>query len=307
MEDTEIITEIPAISLQPAKIYVHHYDKNTKEYLYREEAEIDKQATKRLGYNVPLLPAYSTLKLVPEYGENEIPVYSSHTEQKTITEQVPVYDEETGEILSYEEQEKSVDILVEEWTVKPDYRKNFYKVDDNLNVLPIDTIGVQEGFYVVDKSTGDLIKENPDKYKISDENVIAKTDEEYSQEQAEKERQRLNLLNLTKADVLLALYQDKGITPEDIKTMLKDNVPALIKFDYASSYYRGDEVVNALGLALGYSTEEMDYLFENKTFPPKVEEPADTDSDNDSDTDIDSDTDTDLDSDTDNEESEVVE
>lgn len=133
------------------------------------------------------------------------------------------------------------------------------------------------------------------------------TDEEQSQQQ----RARLDMLNLTKADVLLALYEDKGITPEDIKTMLKDNVPALIKFDYASSYYRGDEVVNALGLALGYSTEEMDYLFENKTFPPKVEEPADTDSDSDadldSDTDIDSDTDTDLDSDTDNEESEVVE
>lgn len=303
----EIIEEIPLTPLEPAKIYVHHYDKNTKEYLYKEEAEIDKQATKRIGYNVPLLPAYSTLKLVPEFGENEIPVYSSHTEQQTTTEQIPVYDEETGEIISYQEQEKITDVLIEEWTLKPDYRKNFYKVDDKLNVLPIDTIGQQEGYYLVDKATGDLIKENPDKYKISDENVIAKTDEEYSQEQAEKERQRLNLLNLTKADVLLALYQDKGITPEDIKTMLKDNVPALIKFDYASSYYRGDEVVNALGLALGYSTEEMDYLFENKTFPPKVEEPADTDSDNDSDTDIDSDTDTDLDSDTDNEESEVVE
>ena len=107
--------------------------------------------------------------------------------------------------------------------------------------------------------------------------------EEYKQEQAQKERLRLNMLNLTKADVLLALYQDKGITPEDIKTMLKDNVPALIKFDYASSYYRGDEVVNALGLALGYSTEEMDYLFENKAFPPKPEVPADT---NDTDTDV---------------------
>lgn len=118
--------------------------------------------------------------------------------------------------------------------------------------------------------------------------------EEYEAEQAEKERQRLNLLNLTKADVLLALYQDKGITPEDIKAMLKDNVPALIKFDYASSYYRGDEVVNALGLALGYTTEQMDYLYENKAFPPKVEEPADTDSDNDSDTDSDTDTDNDT-------------
>ena len=146
--------------------------------------------------------------------------------------------------------------------------------------------------------------------KLEGDEVIDNT-EQYEQEQAEKERQRLNLLNLTKADVLLALYADKGITPEDIKTMLKDNVPALIKFDYASSYYRGDEVVNALGLALGYTTEEMDYLFENKSFPPKGEEPADTDSDSDadldSDTDIDSDTDTDLDSDTDNKESEVVE
>lgn len=275
METTEIITEIPAITLEPAKVYVHHYDKNTFEYLYKEEAEIDKQATKRLGYNVPLLPANSTLKLVPEYGENEIPVYSSHTEQKTILEQVPVYNEETGEILSYEEQEKSVDILVEEWTVKPDYRKNFYKIDDNLNVFNIDTIGDQIGFYVVDKLTGEKIKENPDKYKISNGNVIAKAADEYLQEQAQKERQRLDLLNLTKADVLLALYEDKGLTPDDIKAMLKDNVPALIKFDYASSYYRGDEVVNALGLALGYSTEEMDYLFENKKFPQDEAETPD--------------------------------
>ena len=120
--------------------------------------------------------------------------------------------------------------------------------------------------------------------------------EEYEQEQAQKERQRLDLLNLTKADVLLALYQDKGLTPDDIKAMLKDNVPALIKFDYASSYYRGDDVVNALGLALGYTTEEMDYLFENKKFPEKVVEPVEpADTDSDTDTDVDSDTDTDSD------------
>ena len=92
-----------------------------------------------------------------------------------------------------------------------------------------------------------------------------KTDEEKAQE----ERQRLDMLNLTKADVLLALYQDKGLSPDDIKAMIKDNIPALIKFDYASSYYRGDEVVNTLGLALGYTADEMDYLFEHKKFPEK--------------------------------------
>ena len=111
--------------------------------------------------------------------------------------------------------------------------------------------------YIYNRQTGEFI-ENPD----------------YEQQQAAEERVRLNMLSLTKADVLLALYEDKGLTPDDIKAMLKDNVPALIKFDYASSYYRGDEVVNALGLALGYTTEEMDYLFENKKFPTTEETSA---------------------------------
>ena len=118
--------------------------------------------------------------------------------------------------------------------------------------------------------------------KLVGDNIYDNTTE-YEQEQEKLDRQRLNLLNLTKADVLLALYADKGLTPEDIKEMLKNNVPALIKFDYASSYYRGDEVVNALGSALGYTTEEMDYLFENKKFPEKDDTPVDADSATDND------------------------
>lgn len=234
----EIIEEIPLTPLEPAKIYVHHYDKNTKEYLYKEEAEIDKQATKRLGYNVHLLPAYSTLKLVPEFGENEIPVYSSHTEQQTTTEQIPVYDEETGEIISYEEQEKITDVLIEEWTLKPDYRKNFYKVDDNLNVLPIDTIGQQEGYYLVDKATGDLIKENPDKYKIFNGNVIAKTDEEYSQEQAEKEAERINTLTMTALDFITFL-EKAGLTLEQINAYLETNLAVKMQLTYCQNVYCG--------------------------------------------------------------------
>ena len=164
-----------------------------------------------------------------------------------------------------------------------------------------------------------LYKEKGNNYfKFEDNEIILNPD--YEAEELTKERARLDMLNLTKADVLLALYEDKGITPDDIKDlyedkgitpddikeMLKDNVPALIKFDYASSYYRGDEVVNALGLALGYTTEEMDYLFENKKFPEKPVEPVEP-ADADSDMDLDSDSDTDTDVETDNEESEVTE
>ena len=148
----------------------------------------------------------------------------------------------------------------------------------NLPIMDEDALNIE-----VPEEQFNLYKEKGNNYfKFEDNEIILNPD--YEAEELSKERARLDMLNLTKADVLLALYEDKGITPEDIKTMLKDNVPALIKFDYASSYYRGDEVVNALGLALGYTMEEMDYLFENKKFPEKpVEpvEPADTDSDTD--------------------------
>lgn len=123
-----------------------------------------------------------------------------------------------------------------------------------------------------------IVEQNHQKgYEIKESETALEAWGYTTDELAQKERQRLDLLNLTKADVLLALYHDKGITPDDIKEMLKDNVPALIKFDYASTYYRGDAVVNTLGLALGYTTEEMDYLFENKTFPPKADSDGVTD------------------------------
>lgn len=213
MEDiqTEITEEMPLIPLEPAKQYVYHYDKDTFEYLFKTDVDYDREASLRLGYNVPLLPACSTLKRVPEYGENEITVYSSHTEQKTITEQIPVYDEETGEITSYEDQEKIIDVLIEEWTITPDFRKNFYKVDTNLNVQEITTIGGQEGYYIVDKPTGEEIKQNPDKYKIENSEVVKKSDEEYAQEQAQRARERIAMLSLTAADVERAIYKAKGM------------------------------------------------------------------------------------------------
>lgn len=91
-------------------------------------------------------------------------------------------------------------------------------------------------------------------------------------ETPEEKAQRIAQLFLTKADVLIALYKDKGITPDNIKSMLSDNTEALIRFDYASNYYRGDSVVVSLGAALGYTSDELDYLFEHKHFPIKDSE-----------------------------------
>lgn len=247
---------------------VYYYDAEGY-FTLTEPAYLNVEETEKQGKDVYYCPASATLIEPPEAGEKEVLHF-------------------TGSV----------------WEIVKNYKWE-YEINADMELKQIDHYGEpDEGYYLITKEEYNKIIQDRDYYILENGKLVENPN--YDEIKAEKERQRLNLLNLTKADVLLALYAGKGLTPEDIKEMLKNNVPALIKFDYASSYYRGDEVVNALGSALGYTTEEMDYLFENKVFPPKVEEPADTDSDNDSDsnTDTDSDTDTDLDSDTDNEESE---
>ncbi len=88
----------------------------------------------------------------------------------------------------------------------------------------------------------------------------------YKDEFAQKERERVNMLSLTKREVFLALYKDKGITPEQIRAQIT-TPEALIEFDYANDYYRGNPLINLIGQALGYSTEQLDYLFVNKSLP----------------------------------------
>lgn len=93
----------------------------------------------------------------------------------------------------------------------------------------------------------------------------------YTEEEKEQqERERLNKLSLTKREVFLALYRDKGITPEQLKAQIQD-AEALIEFEYATEYYRGNPLINQIGALLGYTSQDMDYLFENKELPVKPE------------------------------------
>lgn len=105
--------------------------------------------------------------------------------------------------------------------------------------------------------------------KIVDGEVIDNT-EEYEAEKAKQEAERIAKLSLTKREVFLAIYQDKGITPEQIRAQITDQ-SALIEFDYAEKYYRGNPLIDLLGMALGYTKEQLDHLFEYKELP-KVEE-----------------------------------
>lgn len=77
------------------------------------------------------------------------------------------------------------------------------------------------------------------------------------------DRKRLNSLSLTKREIFLALYKDKGITPETLRSQITDP-GTLIEFDYAEKYYRGNPLIDLIGEKLGYTSDELDYLFEHR-------------------------------------------
>ena len=102
------------------------------------------------------------------------------------------------------------------------------------------------------------------------------------EEIAVKERQRLDRLTLTPTDVERALYKAKKMDFEDLKTFIAQEAPSMdmkalaIEFR-AKDFFRGAEaegmrLFDVVGALLGYTQEDMDYLFEHKELPQKEEE-----------------------------------
>lgn len=118
-------------------------------------------------------------------------------------------------------------------------------------------------------------------YKLTLHNGEFLTEEEIAQ----KERERLDMLTLTPSDVERALYAAKGMDFEDLKALIAEKVPTLdlkglaIEFR-AKDFWRGatlkdgTRLFDVVGALLGYTPEDMDYLFENKVLPEKSENGA---------------------------------
>ena len=116
---------------------------------------------------------------------------------------------------------------------------------------------------------------NLDHYIYSDGQIILNPN--YEQEQQAKERERLDALTLTPADVERALYKAKGMDFEDLKALIVQQIPTIdikglsIEFR-AKDFYRGAmasgmRLFDVVGALLGYTPNDMDYLFENKELP----------------------------------------
>lgn len=136
---------------------IYFYDKDTKEYLDFAQADKDPAASKRTGNFVPLIPAYATLIKPPVILNNQIQVFNTDKN---------------------------------EWEIFSDYRKNFCKIDKDLNVSEITEIGdITSDYILVTKDIAEEIKKLKDKFKIENNKIVQKSDEEYQKEQFEKAKQ----------------------------------------------------------------------------------------------------------------------
>lgn len=108
--------------------------------------------------------------------------------------------------------------------------------------------------------------ENPDMY-IWDGNEVV-VDPDYEAKQAQKERERLDMLYLTGADVERGIYQAKGMDFDDIMAFVMANPPQgldvkALKIELkANNFYRGSEYVSKVGALLGFTEKMLDDFFQ---------------------------------------------
>lgn len=112
---------------------------------------------------------------------------------------------------------------------------------------------------------------------LEGDEVIDNT-EAWEAEQELKERERIAQLKLTKREVFLGLFQAKGVTPDMLKAQITDP-QALIEFEYANDYYRGNPLIDIVGATLGITPEQLDKFFETNDYthllpPVEPEQPV---------------------------------
>ena len=120
-----------------------------------------------------------------------------------------------------------------------------------------------------------------DEYVLDGEEYVLK-DEAWEEKQALKEKERIAHLSLTRGDVFRGLLQARGVTRLMLRGMIETNEQltevqkemALIDFDEALNFYRGNALIDTVGLALGIESEQLDKFFEFNDYTYLISEPV---------------------------------
>lgn len=121
----------------------------------------------------------------------------------------------------------------------------------------------------------DRIEETDKEYVLDGEQYILK-DEAWEEKQAQKEAERIAMLNLTAADVERAIYKAKGIDFDDVINLveaqaLSEETPAIdikaLKIELkANNFYRGNPYIDVVGTLLGFTKEQLDEFFDTNDY-----------------------------------------
>ena len=108
----------------------------------------------------------------------------------------------------------------------------------------------------------------------------------YTEEELEQQkRERVAMLSLTRGDVFRGLLLARDVTRATLRGMIENNEQltevqkemALIDFDEALNFYRGNALIDTVGLALGIEPAQLDCFFETNDYtcllPPIENEP----------------------------------
>lgn len=144
----------------------------------------------------------------------------------------------------------------------------FYIEDNNKIVLfDEDKQKLQDTIAFMPQYEGLEIKEVEEGYVIYDFELM--TVEEMKTKEAQKERERLDNLSMTRGDVFEALIFAKGLGKAQIRSMIEqaelDTVTKALylnRFDEALEFYRGYPIFDMLGQVLGITGEMLDRFFD---------------------------------------------
>lgn len=113
---------------------------------------------------------------------------------------------------------------------------------------------------------------NLQKYEYYDGELVLNSN--YEAEQEQKEKERVAMLSLTRGDVFRGLLQAKGVTRSQLRGTIENNASlteiqkemALIDFDEALNFYRGNALIDAVGATLGITPQQLDEFFETNDY-----------------------------------------
>ena len=115
------------------------------------------------------------------------------------------------------------------------------------------------------------------------------TAEEAAEQAARREAERIAHLHLTRGDVFRGLLLAKQVTRAQLRAFIEampDETPeqmiakeyALIDFDEALDFYRGNALIDTVGAQLGITTEQMTAFFETGDYHELINEEVENES-----------------------------